>query len=67
MDSLVKKDIMGIYGQMINTYRKMPGMEDAPTNDTFHDDSTHLHPLKLQKEYKYAKMFSAIQQNRSGR
>ncbi|MFQ7083658.1 alpha-2-macroglobulin family protein [Bacteroides intestinalis] len=29
MDSLVKKDIMGIYGQMINTYRKMPGMEDA--------------------------------------
>ena len=28
-DSLVKKDIMGIYGQMINTYRKMPDREDA--------------------------------------
>lgn len=28
-DSLVNKDIMDIYGQMINTYRKMPGMEDA--------------------------------------
>ena len=28
-DSLVKKDIIGIYGQMINTYRKMPDREDA--------------------------------------
>jgi len=28
-DSLVKKDIMGIYGQMINSYRTMPDREDA--------------------------------------
>jgi len=28
-DTLVKSKIMGIYGQMINTYRKMPDREDA--------------------------------------
>ena len=47
----MKKDIMGIYGQMINTYRKMPDREDAEQIDLNFIDNMKLGSYKKEDDY----------------